>query len=101
MAPPCLQDTIRLCPLVPVGLVEACLEAKVDNGDKVSADCRKRIMNINDDTTKLMDACQSDVSRYCDQTTQTYAGERVKCLAVNREKLSAGCRKTFEKLSEK
>ena len=95
-APPCLEETLRWCPLVPVGLVEGCLEGYID---KVSPACRKRVLSINEDTTRLMNDCAGDVGRLCTEP-QTYAGQRVSCLVKHRDELSEGCRKTFDALSQ-
>jgi len=96
LAPPCLEETLRWCPLVPVGLVEGCLEGYID---KVSPACRKRVLSINEDTTRLMNDCAGDVGRLCTEP-QTYAGQRVSCLVKHHDELSEGCRKTFDALSK-
>jgi hypothetical protein len=92
--PPCLKETQTLCPLVPVGLVQACLQAHVS---ELSETCRKRVPEMNDDIGRLDRACGSDVARFCTEP-QTAAGQRVDCLFKHREQLSHRCQDVFDDL---
>lgn len=93
--PICLAETQRLCPLVPVGLVQPCLQAHVS---ELSAECRKRVGGINDEIDRLDRDCRSDTERLCSEP-QTAAGQRVACLAKHRDALSPACQKTLDAAS--
>jgi len=93
--PACLAETQRWCPMVPVGLVQACLQA---HQRELSAECRKRLGQVNQNIDRLGRDCQSDVNRFCTQP-QTAAGQRVVCLEAHREQLSPGCRKALDATS--
>ena len=96
-APICLAETQRLCPLVPVGLVQACLQA---HRSELSAECRKRVGQVNADIDRLNRDCRSDANRLC-PGPQTSAGQRAACLAEHRDELSPTCRKAFDAVSTK
>ena len=95
--PPCLQETQTLCPLVPVGLVQACLQA---HDSQLSDGCRKHVGEMNDVVGRFDRNCTDDVARFCPQP-QTAAGQRVECLLQHRDALSRRCQNVFDDLLKK
>jgi hypothetical protein len=95
--PPCLAETQRLCPLVPVGLVQGCLQG---HESELSARCRTHVSSIHTDIDALDQDCSADVARLC-PTPQTAAGQRVACLVEHRDALSPRCSKVIEDQSAK
>jgi hypothetical protein len=95
--PPCLAETQRLCPLVPVGLVQGCLQGHESD---LSARCRAHVTSIHTDVDALDRDCSADVARLC-PTQQTAAGQRVACLVAHRTTLSPQCSKVLEAQSAK
>ena len=95
--PVCLKEIERLCPIVPTGLQQACLQAHVG---QLSSECRKHLSQVNDDIDRLGRDCGADVDRFCTQP-QTAAGQRANCLLAHRENLSARCQKALDAVSVK
>ena len=95
--PVCLKEIERLCPIVPLGLQQACLQA---HSSELSAECRKHVSQVNDDIDRLGRDCGSDVDRFC-TTPQTAAGQRAACLMEHRDALSPACRKALDAVSVK
>jgi hypothetical protein len=94
---PCLKEVQRLCPIVPVGLEQACLQA---HANELSAECRKRVSQVNADIDRLGRDCGSDADRLCTQP-QTAGGQRAACLLEHRDALSPACRKALDAVSVK
>jgi hypothetical protein len=95
--PACLRETRTICPLVPTGLVQACLQGHVD---QLSSSCRKHLSEVNDAIDRLGDSCGADADRFCPEQ-QTEAGQRAECLVKHRDELSPRCRKTFDAVTPK
>ena len=58
-APPCLAETQRICPKVPTGLVQACLQG---HRGQLSPECRKHLGEVNDSIDRLDRDCRSDTA---------------------------------------
>ncbi len=95
--PPCLKETQTLCPLVPVGLVQACLQG---HDSELSEGCRKHVGQMQNDIDRFDRNCSEDVARFCTQP-QTAAGQRVACLLQHRDALSRRCQDVFDDLLKK
>ncbi len=95
--PACLAETQRLCPLVPVGLVQACLQA---HQSELSPECRKHLSRVNDEIDRMSRDCSGDLARFCTEP-QTRAGQRAECLTRHRDDLSQKCRDTLDAMSAK
>jgi hypothetical protein len=96
--PPCLKEAQRVCGMIPGAgsYVEDCLEA---HGSEVSAACRKNLGDVTASADAIRAACDSDLSRYCDNDGQGHAaGQEMTCLLARRDKLSERCRTRIDKV---
>jgi hypothetical protein len=95
--PTCLAETRRICPLVPTGLVQACLQG---HRSELSPECRKHLGEVNDTMNRLERDGRSDTQRFC-PGPQTAAGQRAACLSEHVDELSPRCREAYDAASHK
>jgi hypothetical protein len=95
--PPCLAETQRFCRIMPVLLVQTCLQG---HASELSERCRKHVSETNDEIARVDGSCGSDLARFC-SGPQTYAGQRVECLYAHRDALSRPCQDVFDDLMKK
>lgn len=96
---PCVEDIEKYCKDIKPceGHILSCLKEHEPN---VSAECRKKIEELNRKIEDVKGNCGKDIGRFC-KDIQPGGGRIAKCLREHNQELSEECREKCEIVKEK